>query len=360
MPDDQSVGRWSVVELHGKMPLDFAGGEVAVDSGGRQAMKSAMTRQGVPEVPETHPASRLYRVFTGLFVFGPPTLLVAAFRSKWLSATRTNRRIFGVFYILSGLGITAGYHRLFTHRSFKTHPLIRGIFAVLGSTAIQGSVPDWVADHRKHHAYADEEGDPHSPHMGHKGGRIRGFVHAHFGWLFADEKASRQRYVPDLLDDPVVMAVHRRFALIVALSYFVAPVTAGLIATGKLRGGLSAFLWGGALRVFFVHHATWSVNSVCHLWGTRPFETRDESRNNPLVALVGLGEGNHHNHHAFPRSARHGLQRWQLDPTWWLIWTMEKTGLAWDVQRVSLEEMEVKRVAERAPGRASALTLPHW
>jgi stearoyl-CoA desaturase (delta-9 desaturase) len=354
MTDEQPVARWKVSELHGTMPLDFAGGKVAVDAGGRQATGSVMTRQGAPEVSETHPASRLYRVFTGLFVFGPPTLLVAAFRRQWLLATRTNRRIFGVFYLLSGLGITAGYHRLFTHRSFKTYPLIRGAFAVLGSTAIQGSVPDWVADHRKHHAYADEVGDPHSPHIGHKGGRIRGFVHAHFGWLFADQKASRQRYVPDLLDDPVVMAVHRRFALIVALSYFVAPVTAGLIATKQLRGGLSAFLWGGALRVFFVHHATWSVNSVCHLWGKRPFETRDESRNNPLVALVGLGEGNHNNHHAFPRSARHGLQRWQLDPTWWLIWTMEQTGLAWDVQRVSLEEMEVKRVAERASGGASA------
>ena len=233
-----------------------------------------------PESPvaETYPASRLYRIFTGLFVFGPPALLVAAFRKRWFLATPANRRIFGVFYLLSGFGITAGYHRLFTHRSFKTYPLIRGIFAVLGSTAIQGSVPDWVADHRKHHAYADEEGDPHSPHVGHKGGRIRGFVHAHFGWLFADEKASRQRYVPDLLDDPVVMAIHRRFALIVVLSYFVAPFTAGLIATRKLRGGLGAFLWGGALRVFFVHHATWSVNSVCHLWGKRPFETRDERR----------------------------------------------------------------------------------
>jgi stearoyl-CoA desaturase (delta-9 desaturase) len=201
-----------------------------------------------------------------------------------------------------------------------------------------------VADHRKHHAYADEPGDPHSPHVGHKGGRIRGFVHAHFGWLFADDRASRQRYVPDLLDDPVVMAVHRRFALVVVVSYFVAPFTVGLIATRKLRGGLGAFLWGGALRVFFVHHATWSVNSVCHLWGKRRFETRDQSRNNPFVALVGLGEGNHHNHHAFPRSARHGLQRWQFDPTWWLIWIMEKTGLAWDVQRVTPEAMERKRV----------------
>jgi stearoyl-CoA desaturase (delta-9 desaturase) len=314
-----------------------------------QARESATTeRAGAAEVPETHPASRLYRVFTGLFVFGPPVLLVAAFRKRWLLATPANRRIFAVFYALSGFGITAGYHRLFTHRSFKTYPLIRVVFAVLGSTAIQGSVPDWVADHRKHHAYADEQGDPHSPHVGHRGGPIRGFVHAHFGWLFAEEKASRQRYVPDLLEDPAVMAVHRRFALVVLVSYFVAPFTAGLLATRRLRGGLGGFLWGGAMRVFFVHHATWAVNSVCHLWGKRPFETRDQSRNNPFVAVVGLGEGNHHNHHAFPRSAKHGLQPWQFDPTWWLIWSMEKAGLAWDVQRVAPEAMELKRAGQRA------------
>ena len=203
-----------------------------------------MAQQGVrPEVPETHPASRSYRLFTALFVFGPPALLVATFRKRWLFATSANRRIFATFYLLSGFGITAGYHRLFTHRSFKTYPVIRAIFAVLGSMAIQGSAPDWVADHRKHHAYADEQGDPHSPHVGHDGGPVRGFVHAHFGWLFADEKASRQRYVPDLLDDPAVMAVHRRFGLIVLLSYFVAPFMAGVLATRRIRGGLAGFLW---------------------------------------------------------------------------------------------------------------------
>ena len=295
------------------------------------------------QVPETHPASRIYRIFTGLFVFGPPALLAGTFRSGRLLATPANRRIFAASYLLSGFGITAGYHRLFTHRSFKTYPVIRGIFAVLGSTAIQGSVPDWVADHRKHHTYTDEPGDPHSPHVGHDGGHLRGFIHAHFGWLLADEKASRQRYVPDLLDDPVVMAVHRRFAAIVLLSYFVAPFTAGVLATRKLSGGLGGFLWGGAMRIFFLHHATWSVNSVCHLWGKRPFQTRDQSRNNALVALVGLGEGNHHNHHAFPRSAKHGLEKGQFDPTWWLIWTLEKIGLAWDVQRVDPADIELRR-----------------
>jgi stearoyl-CoA desaturase (delta-9 desaturase) len=295
------------------------------------------------QVSETHSASLVYRVFTAMFVFGPPALLALTFRKRWLFATRANRRIFAVSYLLSGFGITAGYHRLFTHRSFKTYPFVRGVFAVLGSTAIQGSVPDWVADHRKHHTYTDEIGDPHSPHVGHEGGRLRGFIHAHFGWLFAEEKASRQRNVPDLLEDPVVMAVHRRFPAIVLGSYFLAPFAAGALATRRLRGGVGGFIWGGAMRIFFLHHATWSVNSVCHLWGKRPFETRDQSRNNPLVALVGLGEGNHHNHHAFPRSAKHGLESWQFDPTWWLISSMEKTGLAWDVQRVEPSELERKR-----------------
>ena len=250
----------SATHVDGGRPAEHT--DVPAQATGAEAGGDATPR---PELGETFPASRVYRVFTGLFVFGPPALLAITFRKGWLLATPANRRIFGVGYLLSGLGITAGYHRLFTHRSFTTYPLIRGIFAVLGSTAVQGSVPDWVADHRKHHAYADEPGDPHSPHAGHAGGRVRGFVHAHFGWLFADEKASRQRYVPDLLEDPVVMAVHRRFAQIVLVSYFLAPFTAGLLATRRLRGGVAGFLWGGAARVFFVHHATWSVNSVCHL-----------------------------------------------------------------------------------------------
>ena len=220
--------------------------------------------------------------------------------------------------------------------------MIRGIFAVLGSTAIQGSVPDWVADHRKHHAYADEEGDPHSPHAGHEGGVLRGFVHAHFGWLFADEKAARHRYVPDLLEDPVVMAVHRRFAQIVLVSYFVAPFR----RASPPRGGCGEG-WGvscGAGRCGCSSSTTppgaSTRSATC---GAAAVQTRDESRNNQLVALVGLGEGNHHNHHAFPRSAKHGLEKWQFDPTWWLICSMEKTGLAWDVQRVEPEEMERKR-----------------
>ena len=170
-----------------------------------------------------------------------------------------------------------------------------------------------------------------------------GFIHAHTGWLFARKKANHHRYAQDLLDDPVVAAVSRQFRLILALSYFVIPFALGLAITGRLVGGLETLLWGGVLRVFFFHHATWSVNSVCHMWGKSPFKTRDCSTNNKYLALLQLGEGWHHNHHAFPWSAKFGLLRWQFDPTWCLIWALEKLGLVWNVQRVAPEGIEGKK-----------------
>lgn len=300
-----------------------------------------MDRTDVLEVPETHPASLTYRVATAGVVFGLPALLLQAMRKRWLMATPINCLIFAATYLASGFGITVGYHRLLTHKSFQTTPLIRRIFAIFGSSAVQGSPIDWVAEHHKHHTYADEEGDPHSPHADHKGGLFRGFIHAHFGWLFNKERASRERFAPYLLKDPDIMAIHRRFPQIVLASYVV-PFAGGLVATRKLRGGLGALLWGGVLRIFFVHHATWSVNSLSHMYGKQRFKTDDESRNNLLVVLVGLGEGWHHNHHAFPRSAWHGLGNW-LDPSWWLIRAMEGTGLAWDVVRITPEEIAKKR-----------------
>jgi stearoyl-CoA desaturase (delta-9 desaturase) len=253
--------------------------------------------------------------------------------------------IFALMYALSAFGITVGFHRLLTHRAFQTYRPLRYAFAVLGSLALQGPVLDWVSDHRKHHTFTDEEGDPHSPHVGQGAGVVgvvRGLWHAHVGWLFeTNGQAEKRRYAPDLLDDPGMRAISRRFPLI-ALATLALPFALGFAWSGTLRGGLSALLWGGFVRIFLVHHITWSVNSICHFFGNRRFETDDKSTNVFWLALPTLGEAWHHNHHAFPRSARHGLRWWELDPSGWLIGLLERVGLAWDVVRVAPERQRSK------------------
>jgi stearoyl-CoA desaturase (delta-9 desaturase) len=244
--------------------------------------------------------------------------------------------VLAVVYVLTALGITVGFHRLLTHRSFATTPLLRGVFAALGSAAIEGPAISWVADHRKHHACSDREGDPHSPHVGHGGGlagTLRGFYHAHVGWLFIHtQRGSKERFAPDLLADPVVRFIDRTFLLWVLVGLAV-PFGLGVAIGGSIAAGLTALLWGGAVRVFVLHHVTYSINSLCHMFGRRPFETKDESRNLAWLALPSFGEAWHNNHHAFPTSAEHGLRRWQIDPSALLIRAMEKVGLAWDVVR---------------------------
>jgi stearoyl-CoA desaturase (Delta-9 desaturase) len=236
-------------------------------------------------------------------------------------------------YIPTGLGITVGFHRLFTHRSFKTGPVVRGVLAALGSAAIEGPVVSWVADHRKHHAFSDEEGDPHSPHVDHGG--LRGLFHAHVGWLFLhDQRALKTRYAPDLLADPVVSFVNRTFVLWV-LAGFVAPFAIGFVLGGTVVGGLTSLLWGGLIRMFVLHHVTYSINSLCHAFGRRDFETGDESRNLAWLALPSFGESWHNNHHAFPTSSVHGLKWWQIDLSSMVIRALERLGLAWDVVRYS-------------------------
>jgi stearoyl-CoA desaturase (Delta-9 desaturase) len=236
-------------------------------------------------------------------------------------------------YIPTGLGITVGFHRLFTHRSFKTGPVVRGVLAALGSAAIEGPIVSWVADHRKHHAFSDEEGDPHSPHVDHGG--LRGLFHAHVGWLFLhDQRALKTRYAPDLLADPVVSFVNRTFVLWV-LAGFVAPFAIGFVLGGTVVGGLTSLLWGGLIRMFVLHHVTYSINSLCHVFGRRDFETGDESRNLAWLALPSFGESWHNNHHAFPTSSVHGLKWWQIDLSSMVIRALERLGLAWDVVRYS-------------------------
>jgi stearoyl-CoA desaturase (delta-9 desaturase) len=249
-------------------------------------------------------------------------------------------------YFLTAVGITVGFHRLLTHRSFQTSKPVEYLFAVLGSMAVQGPVISWVADHRKHHAHTDREGDPHSPHVGREaglGGVLRGLWHAHTGWLMSTQgRADWKRYAPDLYEDGGMRAISRQFVPIL-LAGLALPALAGYLVSGTIAGAATGLLWGGLVRIFFVHHVTWSVNSVCHFLGSRRFDTDDRSTNVFWLALPSLGESWHHNHHAFPRSAVHGLKRWELDPSALIIAAMEKMGLARKVVRISPE-----RQAERS------------
>jgi stearoyl-CoA desaturase (Delta-9 desaturase) len=288
-------------------------------------------------------------VITGL----PPILLAVGIALGWGGAWVSWQDIVNlmVSYVVIGSGITVGFHRLLTHRSFKTSRLLRAGFAALGSAAAEGPVIDWVATHRKHHRYSDVEGDPHSPHVGHGSGwrgALAGFFHAHIGWVFSDmEVADEQIYAKDLLADPWIKFVDRTFVLWVVLG-LAFSFALGVALTGTVTGGLLGLLWGGAARIFFLHHSTFSINSVCHFFGRRDFATRDESRNVPWLAIPTWGEAWHNNHHAFPTSYRHGLRRWQVDPSAGMIRLMEMLGLAWDVVRVDPE-----RIAKRAAPSAT-------
>jgi stearoyl-CoA desaturase (delta-9 desaturase) len=253
--------------------------------------------------------------------------------------------VFAIMYVATGLGITVGFHRLFTHRAFKTGKAVRAILAALGSAAIEGPVISWVADHRKHHAFSDKPGDPHSPHVDHGHGvrgALRGLFHAHVGWLFIHtQRGLKTRYAPDLLKDPVVNFINRTFVLWV-IAGLVAPFFLGWAIGGTVAEGLTGLLWGGAVRMLVLHHATYSINSLCHFFGKRQFKTTDESRNLWWLSFFTFGEAWHNSHHAFPTSARHGLGRWQFDPSAWVIWALEKTGLAWDVVRIPPERQAAK------------------
>jgi len=289
------------------------------------------------------------RIITGLVTAIPFLLLSVAAWQVWNEALAwRDLAIFGAVYVVTGLGVTVGFHRLLTHRSFKTSPALRGIFAALGSAAIEGPVISWVADHRKHHTFSDEQGDPHSPHVGHGGGwsgTLRGLFHAHMGWLFIHtERGAKRRFARDLLDDPVISFVDRTFILWAVLGLAV-PFALGYAIGGTLVAGLTGLLWGGAVRVFLLHHVTYSINSVCHVFGRRRFATDDQSRNVLWLALPTFGEAWHNNHHAFPTSAIHGLRRWELDPSAAVIWSLERLGLAWDVVRISPERQAAKTAA---------------
>ncbi len=291
-------------------------------------------------------SERRDRIITGIVTALPVISLAFVVWQLWDSFLGWNDIfVFLVMYALTGIGVTVGFHRLFTHRAFRTTPAVRGLLAILGSAAIEGPVISWVADHRKHHAFSDQEGDPHSPHVGHGsgwGGAVRGLLHAHVGWLFLHtHRGRRTRYTPDLLKDPVVSWVDRTF-LLWAIGGLAMAFGLGVLFGGRLRDGVTGLLWGGAVRMLILHHVTYSINSLCHFFGRRRFATSDESRNLAWLAPLSLGEAWHNNHHAFPTAAGHGMERWQVDPSALVIRGLERLGLAWDVVWTSPEQRATK------------------
>lgn len=250
----------------------------------------------------------------------PPIATLYAILQLWQQfVSPLDVALFVGMYLLTGFGVTVGFHRLLTHRSFETNPLIKGALLILGTMALQGNPIGWASTHIEHHAHSDTDDDPHSP--------LAGLLHAHIGWSF-NYRLQLDKYGSWLLKDPLVVWIDKLWLLWVVLGF----------AIPFAIGGWSGLLWGGLVRLFFVHHSTWSVNSICHTFGARPFATQDASRNNWWVGFLALGEGWHNNHHAFPRAAFHGMKWWQFDFSAYLIRFMEAVGLAWNVQRVPLEQ----------------------
>ncbi len=250
-------------------------------------------------------------------------------------------------WLVTGLGVTVGFHRLLSHRSFETHAWVRAFWTALGAIAAQGPPLTWCATHRKHHELSDQPGDPHSPH-GYGDGcwnAIRGLVHSHIGWIFSNhtDDATLARYVPDLQKDWLLVSIERFYAFWILIGLGV-PAAIGLLVTRSWQGALLGVLWGGLVRIFFVHHVTWSINSICHTFGRRDFESADLSKNNFICGLLGHGEGWHNNHHAFPSSARHGLRWWQVDLSWIVIRVMQFFRLAWDIRTPSQKTLDAKRL----------------
>jgi len=310
-------------------------------------MESAVNAQDI----EPCANERLDRIVTGTVTVLPFLLLGVAAWQAWQSLLGWHDVvIFGVMYVLTGLGITVGFHRHFTHRAFATSKPVRGTLAILGTAAIEGPITAWVADHRKHHAFSDQFGDPHSPHVDHGQGlrgALRGLAHAHVGWLFLHtQRANKRRYAPDLVADPLIAYIDRTTLWWIGLGLAV-PFGLGYALGGTLTAALTGLLWGGAVRVVLLHHVTYSINSLCHFFGRKRFASDDESRNLAWLAPLSFGEAWHNNHHAFPTSAAHGLRPYErmLDPSALVIGAMERAGMVWDVVKVSKERQAAKLVA---------------
>ncbi len=265
-----------------------------------------------------------------IFVVVPFLAVLAAVPFAWgWGLGWTDIALFFVFYVISGLGITVGFHRYFTHAAFKANRPLRIALAIAGTLAVEGPVTTWVADHRRHHAFSDREGDPHSPwRFGTSTGALmKGLFWAHMGWLFDVEMTNKDKYAPDLLADKAINRIGKLFPVIAGVSFFAPAILGGLI-TWSWTGALTAFFWASLVRVALLHHVTWAINSICHTIGERPYNSRDKSANFWPLALLSFGESWHNSHHAAPTCARHGVRRGQLDISARVIWGFEKLGWA--------------------------------
>ncbi|HEX5556635.1 MAG TPA: acyl-CoA desaturase [Gaiellales bacterium] len=300
------------------------------------------------DAPDIPVSSRNQNIGTVVITVLPFLGLLAAVTMSWNEAVGlTDLMLFLGLYVICGFGITIGYHRMLTHRAFEAIAPLKAALLVAGSLAIQGAAIDWAVDHRTHHAFSDKEGDPHSPHHGFSSsvwGRLQGLGHAHVGWLFDHNRIDQERYAKDLLQDRMVVTISRLFPLWILLSFAI-PFALGGAITRTWTGAFTGLVWGGLVRLFFNHHVTWSVNSICHVFGRRPFTANDLSTNNWLLALPSLGEAWHHNHHVFPTSAFHGLGWRQVDLSGIVIAAWEKLGLVRNVRRPSAEQIGRKRTA---------------
>ncbi|MDQ1684975.1 MAG: hypothetical protein QOC82_1712 [Frankiaceae bacterium] len=309
----------------------------------------AEPRQPLPlsELPGTLGRARLEQFILGLFIVVPLLAVAAAAPVMWGWGLGWHDVVIGVvMYAISGHGITVGFHRYFTHGSFKARRWVRIALAVAGSLAIEGPVIRWVADHRRHHAFSDRDGDPHSPwrYGDDVKALTKGLWHAHIGWLFDIEQTNQQRFAPDLLADPDIVKVDRAFLRLTGVTLLLPPLVGFLWSGFTWQGALTAFFWGSLVRVAMLHHTTWSINSICHTIGERPFKSRDKSGNVWWLAIISMGESWHNLHHADPTAARHGVLRGQLDSSARIIWVMEKLRMVREVRWPSRERLATKLV----------------
>ena len=317
-------------------PIDTPPDAAALDTAAETSPGKAAT--------EPDKMQLLQRIATLVIILVPFVGLIVAMALVWgRGFDWVNLGLLIGMYLFTGLGVTIGFHRLFTHRSFATSRAVTATLGVMGSMAVEGPLFHWVAFHRSHHQHSDKEHDPHSPHTfgGGLWNMTRGLWRSHAGWLFKKYPSDLERYVGDLKADRLLRVVSGLFPLWVLLGLVIPTALGGLI-TLSWSGALLGLLWGGLVRIFFVHHVTWSINSVCHIWGSRPFDTRDQSRNNVFFGVFGFGEGWHNNHHAFPNSARHGLRWFQIDTSYLIIWCMSKLGLAWKVNVPTSQRIAAK------------------